>query len=102
MLVHIHEGLYVDAARVISVEGATGVNDICQAIPTATTNRRRRKIKLQRSQFLPTDAENLTQEQVDFMMALDKFKRDKRRPFPTCSEVLSVLLSLGYRKGRLP
>jgi hypothetical protein len=33
------------------------------------------------------------------MTAMDRFKREKRRPFPTWSEVLHVLKSLGYRKG---
>ena len=32
------------------------------------------------------------------MKAMDKYKRDNRRPFPTWSEVLEVLRSLGYRK----
>ena len=32
------------------------------------------------------------------MKAMDQYKRDNRRPFPTWSEVLEVLRSLGYRK----
>ena len=32
------------------------------------------------------------------MKAMDQYKRDNRRPFPTWSEVLEVLYSLGYRK----
>jgi hypothetical protein len=37
-------------------------------------------------------------DEVEFMTALDRWKRENRRPFPTCSEVLAVLKSLGYRK----
>ena len=32
------------------------------------------------------------------MKAMDRYKRENRRPFPTWSEVLEVLRSLGYRK----
>ncbi len=32
------------------------------------------------------------------MKAMDQYKRSNRRPFPTWSEVLEVLHSLGYRK----
>jgi hypothetical protein len=42
--------------------------------------------------------EQLTDAQVEFALALDKFKREKDRPYPTCSEVLRVLESLGYKK----
>ena len=32
------------------------------------------------------------------MKAMDQYKRDNRRPFPTWSEVLEVLAALGYRR----
>ena len=41
----------------------------------------------------------LTKEEVEFCMAMDRYKRAHRRPWPTCSEVLHVLKSLGYRKA---
>jgi hypothetical protein len=37
-------------------------------------------------------------EEIAFMKAMDQYKRANRRPFPTWSEVLEVLRSLGYRK----
>jgi hypothetical protein len=37
-------------------------------------------------------------DETEFMMAMDKYKCEKRRPFPTWSEVLGVLKSLGYHK----
>ncbi len=40
------------------------------------------------------------EDELEFMMAMDKYKRENRRPFPTCSEVLQVLKSLGYTKAK--
>jgi hypothetical protein len=36
------------------------------------------------------------------MKAMDQYKRDNRRPFPTWSEVLEVLRALGYRRVAEP
>ena len=44
-----------------------------------------------------TDRE-YTPDELEFGKAVERFKRDRRRPFPTWSEVLQVLLALGYRK----
>lgn len=37
-------------------------------------------------------------EEIEFMQALDHYKRTNGRMFPTCSEVLQVLRSLGYER----
>lgn len=37
-------------------------------------------------------------DEVEFMLAVERFRREKNRRFPTCSDVLGVLKSLGYRK----
>ncbi|MDR0521344.1 MAG: hypothetical protein LBH00_05770 [Planctomycetaceae bacterium] len=37
-------------------------------------------------------------EEVEFMNALDEFKRASGHKFPTCSEILAVLKGLGYEK----
>lgn len=37
-------------------------------------------------------------EDVEFGLAMDRYKREHDRPFPTWHEVLDVLRSLGYRK----
>ena len=34
--------------------------------------------------------------EIEFMRAMDDYKRDAGRMFPTCSEVLEVIRSLGY------
>lgn len=37
-------------------------------------------------------------EELEFMQALDRYKRASGRMFPTCSEILEVVRSLGYRR----
>lgn len=41
-----------------------------------------------------------TPAEVEFMMAVDAYKRRRDRRFPTWREVLAVLRSLGYEKVR--
>ncbi len=41
-------------------------------------------------------------DQIHFRKAMDQYKRDNRRPFPTWSEALEVLVALGYRKVAEP
>jgi hypothetical protein len=40
----------------------------------------------------------MTDEQFEFMLAIDTYKRINHRPFPTWTEVLEVVKQLGYRK----
>src|SRR3954453_21653137 len=51
-------------------------------------------------------ARDYAEPEPAFMKAMERYKRENRRPFPTWSEVLEVLISLGYRKvepaGDLP
>ncbi|MFL5342635.1 MAG: hypothetical protein ACJ8F7_21080 [Gemmataceae bacterium] len=37
-------------------------------------------------------------DEVEFMMAMERYKRRASRPFPTWHEVLRVVKALGYRK----
>lgn len=37
-------------------------------------------------------------EELEFLMAIDRYKREMQRPFPTWKEVLDVAKSLGWRK----
>jgi hypothetical protein len=41
-------------------------------------------------------------EEREFLVAIERYKRLNRRPFPTWHEVLSVVKSLGYRKEADP
>jgi hypothetical protein len=62
----------------------------------------RRKLE-RRRQVDPTTCErDYTDDEIEFMKAMDQYKRDNRRPFPTWSEVLEVLRALGYRKVAEP
>jgi hypothetical protein len=40
----------------------------------------------------------MSDEQFEFLMAIDEYKRANARPFPTWTEVLEVIKALGYRK----
>lgn len=40
-----------------------------------------------------------TDDEAEFLKAIDEYKRSNRRPFPTWKEVLEVLRSLGYEKA---
>ena len=64
----------------------------------APTLERREKVN-RRRQIDPTTCErDYTDTEVEFMNALDEYKRKSGRMFPTCSEVLEVIHSLGYVK----
>lgn len=39
-----------------------------------------------------------TDEERIFLVAIDRYKRKHRRPFPTWREVLLIVKSLGYRQ----
>ena len=78
-------------------------------IPVATDRRRaenaaEKRRKSERRRLIdPTTCErDYNDDETDFMKAMDRYKRENRRPFPTWSEVLEVLGSLGYRKVAEP
>jgi hypothetical protein len=73
-------------------------------IPVAMERRKqnsaeKRRTSERRRLIDPTTCErDYTDDEIEFMKAMDQYKRDNRRPFPTWSEVLEVLQALGYRK----
>lgn len=70
-------------------------------VPVAVDRRRgeRRKKTPRRRQIDPTTCErDYTTDEIEFMHALDDYKRSSGRMFPTCSEVLEVVRNLGYVK----
>lgn len=92
-------------------EGAPGFpNDRRKRnIPVATDRRRaqnaaeKRKNSERRRLIDPTTCErDYNDDETEFMKAMDRYKRENRRPFPTWSEVLEVLYSLGYRRVEEP
>ena len=67
---------------------------------SATPKLERRQKVSRRRQIDPTTCErDYTDQEVEFMNALDDYKRKSGRMFPTCSEVLEVIRSLGYVKA---
>ena len=44
---------------------------------------------------------DLTLEEIEFVRAIDRYKRKFNRPFPTWSEVLAIVKELGYTKDSL-
>jgi hypothetical protein len=59
---------------------------------------RREKVNRRRQIDHTTCERDYTDAEVEFMHALDQYKRASGRMFPTCSEVLEVLRGLGYEK----
>jgi hypothetical protein len=58
-----------------------------------------RKKAVRRRQIDPSTCErDYSRDEVEFMNALDEYKRSSGRMFPTCSEILEVLKNLGYEK----
>ena len=44
----------------------------------------------------------MSDEQFEFLMAIDEYKKKNSRPFPTWTEVLELIKALGYRKVAEP
>ncbi|MFO0942798.1 MAG: hypothetical protein U0930_18830 [Pirellulales bacterium] len=56
-----------------------------------------RRKQQRRRQIDPTTCEReYTDQEIQFMHALDNYKRSSGRMFPTCSEILEVIRGLGY------
>lgn len=67
------------------------------AVERRTTTRR--KVQ-RRRQIDPTTCErDYTPDEIEFMHALDAYKRANGRMFPTCSEILEVVRNLGYSRA---
>jgi hypothetical protein len=62
-----------------------------------------RRKQERRRQIDPTTCErDYSDDEISFMRAMDEYKRKSGRMFPTWSEVLEVLHSIGYRKVAEP
>ena len=70
-------------------------------VPVGVERRKlERRVKVsRRRQIDPTTCErDYTTDEIEFMTAMDQYKRLSGRMFPTCSEILEVLRNLGYEK----
>lgn len=80
----------------------TGPDRRAQNVAVTTERRKleRREKVSRRRQIDPTTCEReYTDEELEFMSALDRYKRVSGRMFPTCSEILEVVKGLGYCKA---
>lgn len=60
---------------------------------------KRRKSVRRRRQIDPTTCErDYSDQEIQFMHAMDEYKQLSGRMFPTCSEILEVITKLGYRQ----
>jgi len=70
-----------------------------QSAPVVAERRQgERRVKVQRRrQIDPTTCErDYSDQEIEFMQALEAYKRASGRMFPTCSEILEVIRDLGY------
>ena len=62
-----------------------------------------RRTAERRKQIDPTTCErDYSADDVDFMRAMDEYKRLSARQFPTWSEVLEVVRAIGYERVNAP
>ena len=67
-----------------------------EAVDTGVMKQPRRKTNRRRHIDPTTCERDYSGQEVEFMRAMDDYKRRAGRMFPTCSEVLEVLRELGY------
>jgi hypothetical protein len=89
------------AAKLVTIDRRRNEDRRAKSKPAAAEREpleRRAKVN-RRRQIDPTTCErDYTLEEIEFMRALDDYKRANGRMFPTCSEVLEVIHKLGYEK----
>ncbi|MEE2642910.1 MAG: hypothetical protein VX768_19940 [Planctomycetota bacterium] len=80
--------------------GSRGSEDRRQGDTEVSSERR----KVQRRRLIdPTTCErDYTNDEIEFMQAMEKYKRRSGRMFPTCSEILEVLREMGYVRLDIP
>jgi hypothetical protein len=73
--------------------------------PPVRTSKARKAAKAEKAEpALPPEAQLVEDDEtrgevLEFATAIDAYKRNQRRPFPTWGEVLEVLKGLGYRRS---
>ena len=75
--------------------------DANEAQVRAIIAQEKKNLKTQRRrQIDPTTCErDYSGDEVEFMQAMDAYKRQNGRMFPTCSEILEVIRDLGYSRS---
>ncbi|AMV34767.1 hypothetical protein VN12_21755 [Pirellula sp. SH-Sr6A] len=81
-----------------SKDRRTGTADEQQLKAIIAEEKKKTKVQ-RRRQIDPTTCErDYSNDEVEFMKALEQYKRTSGRMFPTCSEILEVIRALGYSK----
>ena len=87
----------LNALETVSIDRRAGKERRQENIPGAVTLERRKSPR--RRQIDPSTCErDYSPDEVEFMQAMDAYKRSSGRMFPTCSEVLEVVRAIGYAK----
>lgn len=47
-----------------------------------------------------TNPDSMSEEVIEFITAVDDYKRLNQRPFPSWSEILQVVKTLGYERSQ--
>lgn len=90
----------LNALEMVQVERRSGDDRRSKTEPGMVKTERRKTTR--RRQIDPTTCErDYTPDEIDFMRAMDDYKHSSGRMFPTCSEILEVVKSLGYTKTPL-
>ncbi len=71
-------------------------NQVDSSRPRPILNKPSKKAHRRRHIDPTTCERDYRQDEIDFMRAMDDYKRAAGRMFPTCSEVLEVIRSMGY------
>jgi len=98
--------MYPSTGQVDAASAARGALGTCpewsnrRASEQATRAAKARQTSGRRRFVDPTTCErDYSQAELEFMLAMNEYKRKSGRMFPTWSEVLEVLRSLGYEKA---
>ncbi len=93
------EGQYAGPER-RAAEGTAQSTDRRRSVTDRRSGLERRRGPGRRRSDLRRAAEEgeLTGELLEFVMAIDEYKRVNNKPFPSWSEVFEVIRFLGYRK----
>ena len=104
--------VHVRECPMVSTENAEDVDHEAVTFSAAITNKARhdrasraaaKRNQSGRRRFVdPTTTErDYSAAEMEFMLAMQEYKKSSGRMFPTWSEVLEVLQSLGYQKAQL-
>ena len=84
-------------AEPVSVDRRTSPDRRSKKGPTDIDRRRGPGIRREEDRRAAEEGE-MTDEQFEFITAVDRYKRANSRPFPTLTEILEIIQALGYRK----